>query len=46
MLFIIIFFVLMAALVIIGDKVDKSAKAECVHCKDKDCNWCGKTDIY
>ncbi len=45
MLFI-IFFVLMAALVIIGDKVDKSVKAQCMHCKNDDCSWCGETDIY
>lgn len=28
-----IFFILMALLIIVGDKVDKQTKAECLNCK-------------
>lgn len=41
-----IFFILMALLIIVGDKVDKQTKTECLNCKKYDCSWCGKIDIY
>lgn len=46
MLYFFILFFLMIFMVILGDKLDNSIKNKCINCKNKECNWSGRTDIY